>query len=214
MPLDRLVAEMSPACRKQVDRFAMIMAVIPAFFRIGLVAMSDREAATQNAGRLAGICRQLANAATDSRFWLGSADLFDKVASNASLQDFLDCSNSFDVSECQELRILGYLATTFAGNVAESFSAHLAVIATVLSWYPPNTATHQKLLLPYLEEFWTSSFRSARFYFRSPALVEHELSAAVAAPADQRVLAILRAVHAGFRPVGLSEAESWLHSAN
>jgi hypothetical protein len=210
-PLDSLVARLSVDARKRVDRFATILGIFPAMLRTATKAMSDREAASDSATELASLCRQFAPTAADSQFWLGSAQVFEGVAGNATVHELLEFSHSFDASQYRELRAVGYLASTLAGDAESAFHAQLAIMETVFAWHPPESPVHLKLLLPYVEMFWTETFRNKRFQFRSPSIVEEELANAVKSDAGQRVRAILRAVQFGFRSVGFQSAAKWLN---
>jgi hypothetical protein len=212
-PLDSLVAGLSADARKRVDRFAIIGGVFPAMLRVATKAMNDREAASENANELASLCRQSAPMAADNQFWLGSAQVFEKVARNAALQEFLELSHSFDTSQYGELRTLGYLASTLAGDAESAFRAQLAIMEMVFAWHPPESLIHLKILVPYIETFWTETFRNRRFQFRSPSVVEEALASGVASTSGKRVRAILRAVQYGLRSTGLQSATMWLNQS-
>lgn len=209
-PLESLVAQLSSEGRKSADRFVIISAVVPAFLRIGCIAMSDRATANIFAAQTAALSRQASEGATDRRFFLGSAQILDKISDEATLHAFRELAHSFDTSQYQELRVLGYLASTLAADPKSAFAAQLASMQTVFSWYPPDSATHTKLLVPYIETFWTTSFRERRFQFRSPSLIEQELASATTADRTRKVRAILHAVRPGVRTVGLDDSLEWL----
>lgn len=210
VPLDDLVAQLSDSGRKSVNRFAVVNAIIPALLRIAYVAMSDRETASDFATQMAALCRQSAKSTGDDQFYLGSASIFDEVSGDATVRDFYRLSNSFDASEYRELRVVGYLASTLAGQPEPAFRAQLAVMETVFSWYPPDSVVHAKLLLPYVDAYWRTIFQEKRFQFRSPSLVEQELANASAVKRPQRVRAILRAVKPAFSIGGLDDGLKWL----
>ena len=210
-PLEDLIGSLSPDHRKLVDQFAIISAVVPAFFRIAFVALSDRDTARQHARQLAALCRQVADGAADSQYWTGAAEVLEKVAEDASLREILGLSNSFDATAYRALRALGYLASTLAGDPESAFVAQLAVMESLFSWYPTDSVTYVKLLLPYIEAFWTTTFRKMRFRFRSPAIVEQDLANTATVPANRRVRAILRVVRPSFRILRLEDAVKWLY---
>jgi hypothetical protein len=97
------------------------------------------------------------------------------------------------------------------GDAESAFRAQLAIMEPVFAWHPPDSVVHLKMLVPYVEGFWTETFGKRRFQFRSPAVVEEALASAVTSPRGKRVRAILRAVRYGFQSTGLQSATRWLN---
>jgi tetratricopeptide (TPR) repeat protein len=209
--LDAAVAGLTPEHRAQVEICTLIFAVVPAFMHIGALATENREHAYSAARSLAAVCREVGEHAHDSRLWSGVGAVLERASSDVRrARDLYDLSITFEGDNYRPLRVLGYLASSIHGNVDESFAAQLATIETLFAWYPPGSQTYERLLLPYLEKFWTSRFREARFQFRAPSLVEAELAQAVSRPPQERLRAILRAVRLGVNVSGLEEALHWL----
>jgi hypothetical protein len=79
--------------------------------------------------------------------------------------------------------------------------------------FPPATAIHQELLVPFIVSYWTFRFAHQRFDFNRPVLLETELPEACAAPVEERVVAVFRAVYGAFRFSGPMpvEIKEWLY---
>jgi hypothetical protein len=209
--LDAAVADLSPEQQTHIETCALIFAVVPAFMHIGALAIEDRERAYAAAQSLAGVCREVGEHAHNSRLWSGVAEILERASSDIRrARDLYDLSITYEGDTYMPLRVLGYLASSMHGTVDESFGTQLATMQTLFAWYPPGSQTYEWLLLPYLESFWTSRFREARFQFRSPSLVEAELAQAVSRPPQERLRAILRAVRLGLNVSGLEDALHWL----
>ena len=82
-----------------------------------------------------------------------------------------------------------------------------------MKWRPPESPVHLKILVPYVETFWTKTFRNRRFQFRSASVVEEALASAVTSIAGGRFRAILGAVQYGFQSTGLQTAAMWLNQS-
>lgn len=213
-PLEQLVNEMSADGKKLADRFALISVGIPALLRIAVVAITDRDTANGAARLLASLCRQTSQSAGESRYWTGAAEIYEALYSDKGIKDILDLAHSFDATTQQELRVMGYLAVSMSSNIEAAFCTQLASIEVLLSWYPIDSATYSKVLLSFIETYWTKAFARERFSFRSPSLVETEIQQALGQKPQERVRAILRAVRPAFRVKGLPDAEAWLKAAS
>jgi hypothetical protein len=213
-PLDSLVSRMSSEGRKTADRFTQVTFTIPSLLYIARWAIWDRERANEAATQIASLCREVAPAAGDSKYWLGAADVFDAIAVNANVNEFFKIAHSYDKTTHQEVRIIGYLAISLTDDLQQAYGAQLACIELLTTWYAPDTITYQRLLLPFFQDYWTSRFDAMRFRFRSHAVVESELKTAATQPEGDRVRCILKAVRPGFQVKGLESAETWLQNAS
>ncbi len=211
-PLEDLMSELSADAGPTIDRFVVVSSIIPTLLRICTVALYDRKSAMEHAASMAAIYRQSADTAKDSRFYTGSAEIFELVATESNTVPLLKLAHSFDEHDYRELRVLGYLASALTGDPTCVFHAQIAVMATVFTWYPPSSPTHRKLLLPFIEGYWTTALRDQKFHFHSPPLVNAALGEAREFDHHCRVRQILRAVRPGIRVQGLSEALEWLNS--
>jgi hypothetical protein len=95
-------------------------------------------------------------------------------------------------------------------SLDDAFATQLASMQVVYSWHPPDTTIYSQLLLPFMEDYWRNAFQRQRFAFRSPAIVDTALAAALKEGIKSRPLGILRAVQPGFAVTGLGDSERWL----
>jgi hypothetical protein len=124
----------------------------------------------------------------------------------------VELGNSFDAGESPELRVLAYLGAAMHAVPAEAFCAQLVAMQRLCLWFPPGSAVHRLVLLPYVEGFWRRVVEQSRFYFSAPGLVAGAIGPALAAPEAERLKAILRAVRLGFFNLApsLQTALAWL----
>jgi hypothetical protein len=177
--------------------------------QLARVMLTDPDRGATIARELSSICRQSSAAAADQEIWDGAAAVFQAIAESKTLAEVFAIANSFD-SKHQALRALGYLASTIVADAQSAFRAQIAVIETVVAWYPSDAEVYTKLLVPYVEEYWTQTFERGRFQFSSPGIVEENLAAAKSALASERIKATLRAVAPSFSTRGLEAAREWL----
>ena len=66
--------------------------------------------------------------------------------------------------------------------------------------------------MPFVVSYWTYKFEQQRFLFGRPMVVESQLPKAIAAPEEERVVAVLKAIHSGFTFAGPmpDEVRRWL----
>ena len=91
---------------------------------------------------------------------------------------------------------------------------HLVAAQQLLAWFPSDSTVYRRFVLPFFEDFWRVHFADARFLFRAPAAVDEALAAARQLPDQDRLRAILRAVHIGVRVRGVERQLSWLSSGD
>ena len=101
-----------------------------------------------------------------------AAEIYEAVADNEDAQAILKLAHTFDGDTWQELRVMGYLAVSVTGSLEAAYGSQLASIQVLMSWYPADSSTYAKVLLPFIELYWRESFRRQRFSFRSPSVVE------------------------------------------
>lgn len=202
-PVGEFIAQLTIEDKIKVDRFTLYTALVPAFLRVSTIALSNSDLACKYADQISAVCRQVEASAAEPKVWSGSAKLFDALGRGATLEEFRQLAESFDMGNYQALRVMGYLGCAIVGGPDDAFCAHVATFQTILSWYKPASPTYSQILLPYFEEFWLKRFAEARFAFRSPALIEPSLKSAVQQPSGTRAKAILRAVRPAFHIHGL-----------
>lgn len=154
----------------------------------------------------------MSHVSVEPRYWDGAAEIYEAVADNEDTQAILKLAHMFDADTWQELRVMGYLAVSVTGSLEAAYGSQLASIQVLMSWYPEDSSTYAKVLLPFIELYWRESFRRQRFRFRSPSVVEPALQEAQDAAPELRVREIVKALRPAFRVRGLSDAEAWLNA--
>jgi hypothetical protein len=108
--------------------------------------------------------------------------------------------------------IVAYIGASLHGGPDDAFNAQLDVMPTLFFSFPPNSATHRQLLLPFIERFWTNRFEQRRFTFSNPSVVEELLNQARQVPLDRRIKAILRAIMLGVTSRADGTTSAWLNA--
>lgn len=209
-PVDTLIAQLSATGRKYIGRYAVTELYFPALLRIARVAITDRAAGLEAAKQMSLLCKVYSDDDTAREFCLGASRVFDALYEEAHVGQMKSLAHSFDENEQQPLRILAYFAVSMTGSLDDAFATQLASMQVVYSWHPPDTTIYSQLLLPFMEDYWENAFQRQRFAFRSPAIVETALAAALKEGSKSRPLGILRAVQPGFAVRGLADSERWL----
>jgi hypothetical protein len=65
--------------------------------------------------------------------------------------------------------------------VEDALAAQLCIMEALFALIPPRWGIHRRLLIPYVEQFWSHRLARQRFSFRGPAVVEAALVEAKAA---------------------------------
>jgi hypothetical protein len=211
-PVVDLASQISDDGRKQLDQFCTTQIFIPALIRIARIAVTDRPFAIENARLMVKLCKAEITASVPSDSWSGAARIFETIADESSLQDFQTIAESFDPSAQQGLRLMAYVAFSVLDSPQDAYATQLASVQLLHTFYPPELPIHRQLVLPFFEDYWVDAFRRQRFAFRSPALIEAALGAAIRSPINARTRSIMRAIQPGFIVRGLPDAERWLHA--
>lgn len=210
--VDSLIAELSITGRKHVGQLAVTQLYFPALLRIACIAVTDRAAALDVAKTMTLLCKGHGGHDADREYCVGASRVFDAIYEEASVDKLKFLAHSFDENEQQPLRILAYFAVSMTDSLDDAFATQLASMQVVYAWHPPDTTINSQLLLPFMENYWQVAFQRQRFTFRSPAIVDHALAAAIKEDVKSRPLGILHAVHPGFKVTGLGDFERWLSS--
>ncbi len=167
---------------------------MPALLRVATISIEDSVRALDEAQQLGSLCRQMSHGSVEPKYWDGAAKIYEAVGDSEDTQAILKLAHTFDADTWQELRVMGYLAVSVTGDLEAAYNTQLASMQVLLSWYPGNSSTYAKVLLPFIEQYWGKSFRTQRFGFRSPSVVEPSLQQAQDAAPELRVRVILKAL--------------------
>src|SRR5205823_2673577 len=144
---------------------------------------------------LASACRQICSTATDTTLWNALADILDRVCQEeAPRHELVTRGNTVRTGSHQVVAMIAYLGASLHGGPDDAFNAQLAMMQTLFHAFPPKSATHRQLFLPFIERFWTATFDQRRFGFSNPSLVEEALAQARQVAVEHRVKTILRAI--------------------
>jgi hypothetical protein len=197
--------------RELIERRAALLAVLPAAFWIGRLMLESQSQGIARGRSLASACRQICSTATDTTLWNALADTLDRVFQDqASGHELVTGGNAFGTGSRQVVAIIAYLGASLHGGPDDAFNAQLAVMQTLFLAFPPNSATHRQVFLPFIERFWTATFDQRRFGFSNPSLVEEALAQARQVPVERRVKAVLRAIRLGVTSRADMATTAWL----
>jgi hypothetical protein len=110
------------------------------------------------------------------------------------------------------LAVVAGISASAQATAQQAFENLLPAVVELCKMYPPKQPVHRELLLPFVEEYWTDVFQNRRFQFGNAMAVEALLPLAKGVAELERVVAIFRAIHAGFNIHGAlpEEIKAWL----
>lgn len=199
--------------RKSAESFGLIMGVIPAILHIATRAIGEhaREQALADANTVMQLCREIAPNTNDPSYWINAADAIDLAyIQGHPYERVMDWYRSLPQPTSYSLTMLANLCATAQALPEQALRNNLSIMPTLSGCYRPRSQTYNRLLLPFVEVYWTHAFEQMRVYFRAPEFVQQLLVEAKTLPEDQRLRGILRAVHAGFRAPLAHEIRQWL----
>jgi hypothetical protein len=195
---------------RKVDGEVAGAVVLPAVLSLLRLAIDASNEAEEEGKRLAAACRSMEAEAPDAAFWQDLAAVieaaFVRKANYQALRQMVG-----DERQHVTIRIIGRLCAGHVGSPEEALAEHLALMPHLLRAHGPRTAVHHRLLLPYVQQYWTHRAESQGWLFSNPDLVRNHLASACTLPEEQRIQAILRAVLLGVRIRDIPpEIKEWL----
>jgi hypothetical protein len=205
--------EIPVAQRELIEQRAALLAVVPAACWVGRRMLEIEEEGIAQGRLLASACRQIGNTATDPILWIALADALDQMCrEHASVQELVAHGNTFANSSRYAVAIVAYIGASLHGGPDDAFNAQLSVMQFLFQTFPPDSATHRELLLPFIECIWANMFEQCRFGFCNPSIVEAALSQARRVTVEGRIKSILRAIRVGVVSRADATATSWLNA--
>lgn len=198
---------------QQAEGDAAVMGLLPIAFRLSTVASSQPELAQTQAVEVAAICRRVGTTAVNQQFWTTAAELLENIyLRETSCLELLQRGNTFAAQDDDVLWTISYLGATFQSDakLQNALMAHVYITRRMYLSLKPSSVTYRRIVLPFLSTYWTTKFEKMRFRFRSPRLIEKELSETKSVPEERRAQSILRAVASGLGISTLSEFAQWL----
>jgi hypothetical protein len=210
------LARLSDIQRQATEEFGMIVGLVPCVLAVATLAIrTETQAATrEQAARLAAACRAIAPGSFAPARWELMAELIERAyVQGCSSTEMERWRQSLPENQPDSFNLLLRLATCVDATPIEAAAAMLSFMPRLCGCIPPGTAVYRELLVPFVVSYWTRRFEQQRFLFGRPTVVEMLLPAAVAAPESERVVAVMRAVHAGFTFSGPmpEEIRRWLY---
>ncbi|MCC2695759.1 hypothetical protein [Nodularia sp. LEGE 04288] len=205
---------------QQAEQQAAVMALIPIAFHLSNILVNQPTVAYEQGTAVAAICHQIGVTSVDQD-WNTVARLFENIYSNkASFSELLNLGNSF-VSQGENaflevLWTISYLGASLQSDVKleNALRVHLYVVRRMYISLKPSSPTYLRIVLPFLSTYWITKFEKMRFRFRSPKIIEEQLTEANTFSADQQAQAIFKTVSFGLGIAIPSEFSSWLQNSH
>ncbi len=197
--IEDLVGQNPHETARRAEYHALVLALLPAVFRVGLVALEARPAASDLARRVALSCQEVAQSAADPDLWRSAAELFNAIFIEASsAREIHKRSTELGTRFGEGLRAIAYIGATLQPDMRleDAVIAHWEVVRFI-NGRNDSAALNRLFVTPFLEAFWKRAIASQRFRFAGPSLVESGLREAGRVTAEQRPAEILQAAAAG-----------------
>jgi hypothetical protein len=196
-----VLVQLSETEKLMTEDFGMYIGLIPCLLLVATRAakVDARATAREEAERLIVACRTVGVKSFAPERWEQMADLIERayILGHSSNQ-IVEWTNSCTASMSEGFNILVRLAASADATPTEAVLSMLPIMPRLCACWPPKSAGYKDLLMPFVVTYWTYMFEHRRFQFGRAMVVERQLPQAIAAPEEQRVVAVFRAIHAGF----------------
>ena len=212
MPIEELISGMPDEHQQLAEKFAIESGLVPAMLRLLWITTTDNKLANSYARELASVCRQIATTAFDSKLWLSAAQIFQMVTDESSVDELVKLGNLRGKESNTELKTLAYLGCTLVGDASDAYTAFLSQIQQLLTTFPAGSRTHQIVLVPSIEAYWSNAIVASRSCFKSPDIIDPKLMKALNSETNFRIRKIFNAIESGFPNPGssFSHVFEWL----
>jgi hypothetical protein len=213
--LPAAISRLSDRQRETAEEFGMIIGLVPSAVAVATLAIKGetREAAREHAGQLASACRAIGPTSFAPDQWALVAAVIERAyIQEWSSEQLAEWDRSFSGERRDSFSITIRLATCADTTPINAAAAMLSFLPRLCGCFPPGTAVHRELIVPFVVGYWTHAFEQSRFLFGRAMVVEAQLPLAVAAPEDERVVAVMRAICSGFTFSGSmpEETRKWM----
>jgi hypothetical protein len=210
------VAELDEAQRRTAEDLGIIAGLIPCVLSVATRAVRAETQGTvkAEAEQLVEACRDIGAGSAAPDRWALLAELVQRAyVLDHSASQMSEWRKTVPGPQSESFTVLGRLAESANATPTEAVVAMLAVMPHLCGCFPPHTAIHQELLVPFVVSYWAYKFEHQRFDFNRPAILESQLPEAFAATEEERVVAVFRALHLAFRFSGPmpEEIRHWLY---
>jgi muconolactone delta-isomerase len=189
------------------------IALLPAMFSLGLIAMDNPDQARKQAEEIVALCRDISSTASDQTLWETAAQLIEQTfVTTKSVSEWRKTLDSLPPNEYDVLRALAYLGASLQPGFSLDDACQLHAITLAYmekAVYQAQSTGYRRLVSPFFTTYWLTKFAQQRFRFRMPATIDAELQDARRMPESRRARTVLWTVASG---LGINLGESGLQA--
>jgi hypothetical protein len=192
------------------EKHAASYALTPIIFRLAGLWLNDRDSAREAARTVASECTRLASTAKNPRQWDEATRLVNEIfGQHPSWQQLNEQGNEYAERNENTLQILCYAGAILHVKPKDALKIQLTILPT-LEQLLEHHGTFQRIVVPFVLQYWEQKMESSPYYFSSPALLKERLQGLSGLPSRKRLRRTLHEIAFG---VGLTLTESertWL----
>lgn len=195
-----ILGEKPSAKWEQAEYYSAIIGLLPIAFRLAWHTLQNPKQAEHYGEVVSGLCQEIETTASDKALWRTAAEMFQAAfVQRKSADELMRQTAAINPDKHPVLRAIAYIFASLAvkGSLSSAYQMHRSIWSYVVGLLRQEPAIYRQVVTPFLVEFWTQRFSTQRFRFRSPTLVEAELTHALSLPDDQKAQAVLNAVALG-----------------
>lgn len=189
------------------------IALLPAMFSLGLIAMDNPDQARKQAEEIVALCRDISSTASDQTLWETAAQLIEQTfVTTKSVSEWRKTLDSLPPNEYDVLRAPAYLGASLQPGFSLDDACQLHAITLAYmekAVYQAQSTGYRRLVSPFFTAYWLTKFAQQRFRFRMPATIDAELQDARRMPESRRARTILWTVASS---LGINLGESGLQA--
>jgi hypothetical protein len=162
------LGRLSDRQREIAEEFGMIVGMVPsALFLATLAIRTETQlAAREHAEQLASACRAIAPSSFAPERWRLMAEIIERAYlqgwSSAQLAEW---DQSLTGEKLDSFNLTMRLAACANATPIDAAAAMLAFLPRLCGCFPPGTAVHRELIMPFVVAYWTYRFQHQRFLF-------------------------------------------------
>src|SRR5262249_17342296 len=146
------IARLGDVQKQATEEFGMIVGLVPCVLSVAILAIraETREASREQAAQLAAACRAVGPGALAPGGWELMAELVERAyARGASYAEMAEWRNSLPGNQPESFNLLVRLAGCADATPGEAASVMLSWMPRLCRCFPPGTAVHRELLMPF-----------------------------------------------------------------
>lgn len=196
------LGERSGESWRRVDHVTVLTGVVPAFFQLSSLYLSDSVQARLQAQTVTAKCLQIAENAADTELWEAGISLLSAIYDGElSGMKLVERSNALAGNESNALRYIASIGATLQPDLSlrDAFIIHITVLRSLVPLLGQLPGMYRRCIVPFFLSYWMAAFEKRRFHFSAIRLVEEDLRQAQSLPVEQRVRAVLKAIALGLQ---------------